>query len=151
MKRLKLTLISAMLVWALPLLAHDEGHGPKLSDTGNYGGVLTAVVEAKNAPQGAKAPLVYKAELTRSEDSTVRVYIYDLAMKPLPAEALPKTAQASLVSMKGGKESSTPFALNLEGANFTGKAPAPASKPFSIDVTFKTKDRELLAGFDNLD
>ncbi len=151
MKKSKILLLAACLAWTSPLLAHDEGHGPKLTDTGNYGGVLTAVVESKDASKGAKAPLVYKAELTRSEDGTVRVYVYDQKMKPLPADTLDKTASANVISSKGGKIVSTPFSLNLDGASYIGKAPAPASKPFSIDVTFKSKTQELLAAFDNLD
>lgn len=151
MKKTKILLLAACLTWTSPLLAHDEGHGPKLTDTGNYGGVITAVVESKDAPKGAKAPLVYKAELTRSEDGTVRVYVYDKMMKPLPGDTLAKTASAIVISSKSGKEVTTSFILNLEGAGFIGKAPPPASKPFSIDITFKSKTQELLAAFDNLD
>ena len=29
---------------ALPAFAHDEGHGPKTTDAGKMGGVMTAVV-----------------------------------------------------------------------------------------------------------
>lgn len=151
MKKTKTLLLAACLAWTSPLLAHDEGHGPKLNDTGSYGGVLTAVVESKDAPKGTKAPLVYKAELTRSQDGTVRLYIYDQAMKPLPADTLNKTASANVISSKGGKVVATPFSLNLEGASYVGKAPPPATKPFSIDVTLKSKTQELLAAFDNLD
>ena len=136
---------------ATPVFAHDEGHGPKLTDTGNYGGVITAVVESKDAGKGAQAPLLYKAELVRSEDGTVRVYVYDKNLKPLPVESLEKTAKAVVISSKGGKEITTPFTLNLEGISLVGKAPPPAAKPFNIDLTFKTKDKELLAAFDNLD
>ncbi|MBI4346246.1 MAG: hypothetical protein HY553_05285, partial [Elusimicrobia bacterium] len=57
--------------------AHDEGHGPKLTDQPPQGGVLTAVVEAKDAKLGPAAALVYKAELVRSDDGTVRVTLYD--------------------------------------------------------------------------
>ncbi len=151
MKKTKILLLAACLAWTSPLFAHDEGHGPKLTDTGNYGGVLTAVVESKDASKGAKAALVYKAELARSEDGTVRIYVYDPTMKPLPADALNKTATANVISVKGGKVTALPFSLNLEGTNYVGKAPAPAAKPFSIDVTFKSKTQELLAAFDNLD
>lgn len=151
MKKSKILLLAGFLAWTSPLLAHDEGHGPKLTDTGSYGGVITAVVESKDAPKGAKAPLVYKAELTRSEDGTVRVYVYDKTMKPLPADTLNKTASAVVISTKNGKDVTTPFSLNLDGASYSGKAPQPSSKPFSIDITFKSKTQELLAAFDNLD
>ncbi|HKX12203.1 MAG TPA: hypothetical protein VJP40_03550 [bacterium] len=151
MKKKYLLFLAAVLAWSSPALAHDEGHGPQLTDTGNYGGVITAVVESKNASQGKKAPLVYKAELSRSEDGTVRVYIYDQAMKPLPAGTLENNAKANVISPKGGSFKTEPFSLNLEGQAYTGKAPQASGKPFSIDVTFKTKTQELLAAFDNLD
>jgi hypothetical protein len=153
MSKTKIILLAGLLAIATPVLthAHDEGHGPKLTDTGNYGGLITAVVEAKDASKGAQAPLVYKAELTRSEDGTVRLYVYDKTLKPLPVESLDKTAKAMVIATKGGKEVTAPFTLTLEGNSFVGKAPTPASKPFNIDVTFKTKDKDLLAAFDNLD
>jgi hypothetical protein len=151
MTKSKIILLAGLIAIATPALAHDEGHGPKLTDTGKYGGVITAVVESKDAALGTKAPLVYKAELTRSEDGTVRVYLYDAAMKPLPVESLEKTAKATVIAVKGGKEVTAPFALTLEGNSFVGKAPAPAAKPFNIDVILKGGGKELLAAFDNLD
>lgn len=151
MRNTTIILLARLVAIATPIWAHDGGHGPKLTDTGNYGGVMTAVVEAKDAAKGAHAPLVYKAELTRSEDGTVRVYVYDNTLKPLPAEALAKTGKATVIAMKGGKEVTAPFTLTVEGKAFVGKAPAPAAKPFNIDVTFTSKDKELLAAFDNLD
>lgn len=136
---------------SLPAFAHDEGHGPKLTDAGRMGGVTTAVVLAKDAKLGPKAPLVYKAELTRSEDGTVRVYLYDKDMKPLDASVLPKTADAVLQSRKGKKWTSVPFKLTRGADGYEGKAPKPAGKPFNIDVKIKEGKRELLAAFDGLD
>jgi hypothetical protein len=144
-------LISCFLLISGPLLAHDEGHGPKLTDTGKFGGVLTAVVEAKDASKGASAPLVYKGELTRSEDGTVRVYIYTGDMKILPSTLLGSKAEAKLLSMVGGKETITPFSLTFAGNAYVGTMPKPGSKPYNIDVTFKAADKDLLAAFDHLD
>lgn len=150
-KSTKSILLAASLMLAAPAMAHDDGHGPKLTDTGSYGGVVTAVVEAKDAGLGAKAPLVHKAELVRGEDGTVRVYLYDKDMKPLDIAAFEKSAKANLISMAGGKETVLPFDLQLEGNSFIGKAPQAPSKPFNIDVVMKAKDQELLSAFDNLD
>lgn len=136
---------------SLPCFAHDEGHGPKLTDAGKMGGVLTAVVLAKDVKLGTKAPLVYKAELTRAEDGTVRVYFYDKAMKPLSLAGLPKEAKAVLQAKKGKKWTSTPFKLVLKSEGYEGKAPKPAGKPFNIDVTLTEGGRDLLAAFDGLD
>ena len=136
---------------SLPAFAHDEGHGPKLTEGGKMGGVMTAVVLAKDAKLGDKAPLVYKAELTRADDGTVRVYFYDKEMKPLNLASLPKTAKAALQAKKLKKWTSTPFVLEKGVDGYEGKAPKSGSKPFNIDVTVMEGKRELLAAFDGLD
>jgi len=148
MKYLVILLAATM---SLPAFAHDEGHGPKLHDAGKFGGVMTGVVLAKDVKLGAKAPLVYKAELTRSEDGTVRVYFYDKEMAPLDLTRLPKTVKASIEAKKRKKWTSTPFVLTKTADGYEGKAPKPASKPFNIDVVVKEGERELLAAFDGLD
>lgn len=150
-KKTKWIALTAYLMMAIPALAHDEGHGPKLADTGSYGGVVTGVVAAKDAGLGAKATLVHKAELVRSEDGTVRVYLYDKDMKPLDIAAFEKSAKANLIAMTGDKETVLPFDLQLEGNSFMGKAPQSPTKPFNIDVIMKASDQELLSAFDNLD
>ena len=136
---------------SLPAFAHDEGHGPKIVDAGKMGGVVTAVVLAKEAKLGPKATLLYKAEITRSEEGVVRIYLYDKDMKPLDPVRFGKSAKAVLESHKKKKTSRTPFVLTLEDGAFTGRAPKAASKPFNIDATFKEGNKELLAAFDNLD
>lgn len=151
MKSIKFILIGCCLIFSSISWAHDEGHGPKLADTGNYGGLVTAVVDNKGAGLGAKAPLIYKAELSRSEDRTVRVYLYDKSMKTLGLEAFDKSAQAVLIANKKGKEVTLPFELKLEGKVFIGKAPEAPAKPYNIDIRYKLKDKTLLSAFDNLD
>lgn len=144
-------LFGCLLTLSTPLMAHDEGHGPKVTDTGNFGGIITAVVDANDASKGNAAPLVYKSELTRSEDKTVRVYIYNTDMKALPAAELNPNAEAKIIATVGGKETVTPFVLTFENNAYIGKMPEPAGKPYNIDVTFKSGDKNLLAAFDNLD
>jgi hypothetical protein len=142
-------LLAALL--SLPAFAHDEGHGPKLTDAGKMGGVVTAVVLVKEAKLGPKAVLLYKAELTRSEDGIVRVYLYDKDMRPLDPARFGRSAKAVLESHKKKKTSRTSFPLTLEDGAFTGRAPKAPGKPFNIDAAFKEGDKELLAAFDNLD
>ncbi len=145
--------LGILLAAALPAtaLAHEEGHGPRLGDVGKMGGVVTAVVLAKQARLGPKAALVYKAELVRSEDGTARVYLYDKDMRPLDLARFGKNARAVLETVKKKKVTRIPFALKAEGDAFVGRAPKARSKPFNIDVAFEEGDRELLAAFDNLD
>ena len=128
--------------------AHDEGHGPKLSDVAKQGGIVSSVVEAKDAKLGEKAPLVHKGELVRNDDGTVRLYLYDAKMNPLKLEGFEKTAKAILTARKAKTAS---FALKIEGDAFVGTAPKPAKKPFNIDITLKEGSRNLLVAFDNLD
>lgn len=131
--------------------AHDEGHGPKLADTGKYGGLVSAVVNKADAPKGANAPLVHKAELVRSADGTVRVYLYDTEMKPLDLKAFDAKGSASLAAKVKGKWKDTSFPLEVKSNSFVGKMPKPEGKPYNIDVTIKEAGNELLSAFDNLD
>lgn len=130
--------------------AHDEGHGPHLSDTGKYGGLVSAVVLKAEAPKGPKADLIHKAELARGE-GVVRVYLYDKEMKPLDLKGFDPKASASMAAKVKGKWKATSFPLELKGKAFEGKLPKPEGKPYNIDVTLKEGDKELLSAFDNLD
>lgn len=131
--------------------AHDEGHGPKIVDAAPQGGVLTAVVEAKDAKLGPKAALVYKAEIVRSEDGTVRVTFYDRDLKAMDASKFDKKGDAVLIVEKKKKVTTKKFPLAFEDGSFIGKMPKPAGKPYNIDVTVTEGKRKLLAAFDNLD
>lgn len=149
-------LIIALAIGVSPLaFAHDEGHGPKLSDTGKFGGVVSGVVLKSEASKGSKAALVYKAELARGQDGTVRVYVYDDKMSQLDIKDFDAKATAVLlVEGKGknkGKFKESKFDLAKEDKFYVGKMPKPEGKPYNIDVTLKDKSRELLSAFDNLD
>lgn len=139
------------LFLGLNVMAHDEGHGPKLSDTGKQGGIVSPVIDAGEASKGTKASLLYKAELVRSEDGTVRVYFYDKDMKPLDLAKLDKSAKGFLEFKKNKKWTKQEFALSQEEGAFMAKAPKSPSKPFNIDVVVKESGKELLSAFDNLD
>jgi hypothetical protein len=148
---MKLKLLAGSLLLATVVWAHDEGHGPRLTDSPKQGGVIAPVVEAKDAKLGPKAALVYKAELVRLDDGTLRVYLYDQAMNPLPLEKFSPTGKAVMEMWKKKTVNKKPFELKKEADAFVGQAPQATSKPFNIDVTLEEGPRKLLAAFDNLD
>ena len=148
----QLLALSAMtLMVTFNAAAHDEGHGPKLADTGKYGGLVSAVVAKADAGKGSKAALVYKAELVRSADGNVSVYFYDKDMKPLDIKTLDAKGSATLGAKVKGKRKNTTFELAAKDKSFEGKMPKPEAKPYDIDVTVKENGKELLSAFDNLD
>ena len=145
-------MIMALVMCASGLvLAHDEGHGPKLSDTGKFGGIVSAVVLKADAKKGAKAALVFKAELVRSADGTARVYLYDSTMKQLDLKGFDAKASALIITTIKGKSKETKFSLDLKDNSFIGKMPKITKKPYNIDVTVKQEGKDLLSAFDNLD
>jgi hypothetical protein len=146
-------LLSAAIIFgiALSTYAHDEGHGPKLADTGKYGGIVSGVINLKDAKKGAKADLIYKAELVRTPEGKVRVYLYDKEMKPLDLAKVDKAAKGILGGKVKGKYKADKFDLKLEGNSFVGDAPKSQAKPYNLDFQFKEPERELLTAFDNLD
>lgn len=141
----------SLMAFASGALAHDEGHGPKLSDTGKYGGIVSAVVKKSDAKLGGKAPLVHKAELVRSTDGTVRVYLYDKDFKSLDLKAFDVKGSATLAANVKGKWKDSTFGLERKDNMFSGKMPKPEGKPYNIDVTVTESGTELLSAFDNLD
>ena len=138
------------LMLSLCVSAHDEGHGPKITDGGKQGGVVAPVVLAKDAELGAKAKLVYKAELVRYADNKIRVYFYDKSMQPLKVGSVSKVL-GKLQSGKKGKVTEQKFDFKVEKDHFLGQSPKPTRKPYNIDITVTEGERELLAAFDNLD
>ena len=150
-KNLLFAMATALTVISTVTSAHDEGHGPKLSDTGKFGGLVSSVVKISDKKLGAKAPLVHKAELVRTSDGTVRVYFYDEALKPLDLKDFEKKASAVMGSKVKGKWKETKFEIELKDGSFTGKMPKVEGKPYDIDIHAKEGKTELLSAFDNLD
>jgi len=136
--------------------AHDGGHGPKLTDSPKQGGKVAPVILAADSGQGPKANLVYKAEIVREEDGTVKVFFYDKEMSPLPEAKLAtfnKAAMATVEHVKKGKVvKTTKFSLELKGDSFAGKiGELPKTPTFNVDVKTSEAGQELLAAFDNLE
>jgi hypothetical protein len=67
------------------------------------------------------------------------------------ASAWDKTAKVTMATEKKGKWQSKDFTITYDGKAFSGQMPAAIGKPFNLDFVFKTKDKELLSAFDNLD
>jgi len=141
----------ALFTLSVTAIAHDEGHGPKITDPAKQGGIVSPVVEAKDAKLGTKAALHYKAELVRSEDGTVQVYLYDKEMNPVDLKSFDKTAKGILAFKKNKKWTNQNFEIKQGEGFFTGAAPKAGSKPFNIDFHIKGGGKEYLTAFDNLD
>jgi hypothetical protein len=148
---MKILLMSLMLTAATSVFAHDEGHGPKLTESGKYGGVLASMIEEKDIDQGAKSQRVYKAELVKSEDNEISVYIYDEKMNLVPMTKFKKEGRGSLEIFKNNKPVIQDFKLSTTSNHFQGKAPRPEKRPFNIDVRVEEGNRKLFVAFDNLD
>ncbi len=142
-------LLSAALT--LNASAHDEGHGPKLTEAPKKGGVLAPLILASEASLGSKAKILYKGELVRSDTGGVTLYVYDDKMNALPLEKFAKTAKGDLEFKKGKKWQKLPFPLKNENSTFTGAPPKPQKKPYNIDIHLNDGTRDLLVAFDNLD
>lgn len=143
--------IALMMSLTASVIAHDGGHGPKITEAAKNGGVVAPVIKTTDLKSGAKATVQYKAELVRSDDGTVMVYLFDSAMKPLPLTSFEKNAKADLEYKKKGKWVKLPFELTLDGETYKGKAPTPPQKPFNIDIHLNDGKDALLVAFDRLD
>ena len=154
MKKLILTVIFG-LFYGSSVFAHDEGHGPKLADSGRYGGTVSPIVNLRDASKGTKAELVYKAEMVRSNDGKIRVYLYDSSMNTFDLAGFNKKAKGVLRAEIKGKFKKEEFEVTLEGHSFVGTHPKPPAKPFDLDFHFTQemngKARTLLTAFDNQD
>jgi hypothetical protein len=149
--RKRIYILMSMMSFSFMAKAHDEGHGPKLADTGKYGGLVSAVVLKQDAKLGGKADLVHKAELVRSTDGTIRLYLYDSKMQSLDIKNFNTKATGSLAFKMKGKWKNTSFDLQAKDGVFEGKMPKAEAKPYNIDVVLKEGEKELLTAFDNLD
>jgi hypothetical protein len=140
-----------VFVFSLSAWAHDEGHGPRITDSAKQGGIVASVISTKDAAKGTKAILIYKAELVRTEDGSVRVYFYNKEMSPLNVTQFDPTAKGILEFKKNKKWNQTPFSLKQEDDAFIGKVPPLSTKPFNIDIHVKENGNDLMAAFNNLD
>ena len=141
----------APLLITTSLMAHDEGHGPKLGDQPKFGGAVTAVIKESEVEEGRKAKLLYKAELTKNAQGIVRLYFYDTEMKPVAVKGF-ANGEGVLLYKKGGskKYDQLSFPLEKKDKHFEGKLPLKPRPPFNIDVKINEGGKKLFMAFDNL-
>lgn len=158
MKPTAFTYLTALIL-SSAALAHDEGHGPKITDAPEKGGVaVSAVID----PKGDKKTVLYKAELSRvaetsPQSSEFRVYLFEQqgdSKVQLKGDALaPFGDQAKGVLEYKDKKKKwvrTAFELMRDGDSYVGKVEV-KRKPYNIDVHLKKDKKELLTAFDGLD
>lgn len=142
------TLIVGLLLNVI-VYAH-EGHGDMPTELAKYGGILGNVVsETKMQAKEKNISPLMKAEIVRSEDDTVRLYIYDLKMIQIRADSLSKEAKGTVENNKS--KTKDHFTLQAHGDHFMGKIPKQKKKPFNIYISFSKGTEKLFVGFDNLD
>lgn len=135
------------------VLAHDEGHGPKLGDQPKYGGTVTAVIDYAELDNGREAKLLYKAELTKNAGGLIRVYFYDKDMKPVSVEPFDSVSGELIYRDRKAKKSAQKnISMKKKKGHFEGKLPIKPQPPFNIDVKVRRKDngKILFMAFDNL-
>ena len=147
MKLLMSFILSAVVFSAF---AHDGGHGPAIKDESLYGGKVTAIISADEVNKGRDAKMLYKGELVHSSrDLDVKVYIYDLNMKPVDLKAFSNKINAVLLERNAEKK----FELTLDksGKFFSGMREKNKRVPFNIDINLSKGDKKLFGAFDGLD
>lgn len=133
-------------------LAHDEGHGPKVSDQPRQGGIVMPVVDKSEMNLGPAAKLIYKSELVRRENGDLLLYLYDEKMNRLPVESFGKTAYGKIGPMKKNpKWKLEDITFEIKDGAFVGRLPKIKVKPYFIDITLTEEKKSLLTAFDNLD
>lgn len=146
---MKSLLVILTLLFSALTFAH-EGHGEMPTELSKFGGIMGNVVsESKMEAKVKNNPPLMKAEIVRSEDGTVRVYLYDLNMKQMKVDGLSKEAKGTVDNRKA--KTKDKFTLMAHGDHFMGKIPKQKKRPFDIYLTFSQGTEKLFVGFDNLD
>lgn len=145
---MKILTIGIMLLLNLNLFAH-EGHGEAPKDPSRFGGQLSNVVDAKKVSSKTKNPALFKSELIRSDDGTLRLYIFDLKMKSIDLASFSPKVEGTLENVKNKINLS--FQLEKHGDHFMGKMPKVAKRPFNLFFKVTNNNQQLFVGYDNLD
>lgn len=146
MKRFAVMLV---ILFSFSLFAH-EGHGEMPRESSKFGGVVGNVVsESKMIKKERNNPALLKAEIVRSDDGTVRLYLYDLEMNLMATKDFLNEAQGVLENNKA--KTKDKFSLVLHGNHYMGKIPKQKRRPFNIYISFSKGSEKLFVGFDNLD
>ena len=146
---MKLLIFGLTLLLNATAFAH-EGHSDMPSELAKFGGSLENVVDytKMQAKEKNNLPLM-KAEFVRSEDGTVRLYLFDLKMKQLQVDSLSKEAEVTVENPK--EKTHAKFTMKPQGDHFIGKIPTQKKKPFNIYIYFIKDAKKFFVAFDNLD
>jgi hypothetical protein len=148
---MKKILLLTLTMFSLISFAHEGGHG-EVAEGGKFGGVTSPIVDAKDAGQGNKAKMLYKAELVRAESGKLSMYIFDEKMNVLDLAVFGNEIEAKLEVKKKGKFTYVgAFKLTKHGNHFMGQLPKVEYKPFNIDFFLTKGSQKLFVGFSNLD
>ena len=146
---MKILTLVLTLFMSLSAIAH-EGHGEMPVEPAKYGGVLGNVVSEKKMKEKVKHnPALMKAEIVRSEDGMVRVYLYDLNMNAFKTESFSSEAKGTVENNRA--KTNQNFTLKAHGDHYMGKMPKQKKKPYNVYLTFKKGSESYFVGFDNLD
>lgn len=147
---MKLMVLISVYLFSLTSFCH-EGHGEMPTGPAKFGGMLgNVVLETKGHDhKGHDHRPLLKAEIVRSEDGTVRLYIYDLKMNQLKTDTF--TSQASATVDNRRARTKDKFVLKAMGEHFQGTMPKQKKRPFDIYVTLTRGKEQLFVAFDNLD
>lgn len=121
------------------------------TEPAKYGGVLGNVMEESKGHRhkGHDERPLLKAEVVRSEDGTIRLYVYDLKMNQLKADAFSKEARVTVDNRRA--KTKDKFTLKAAGDHFIGTMPKQRKKPFDLYITLNRSTEHLFVAFDNLD
>ncbi len=144
---MKRVLVLFLMIFSFKQFAH-EGHGEAPKDPSRFGGQLSNIVDSKKLTT-KNNPSLFKSELIRSEDGTVRFYIFDLKMKDLDLATFSQKIEAKIENHKN--KININFELTKEGDHYTGKMPKINKRPFNLFFKLQKEKQELFAGYDNLD
>lgn len=146
---MKIIILGLFAVFSFHLVAH-EGHGDVPTDPSKYGGQLGSIVDEVKVEKKIKDnPPLFKGELLRSENGSVRLYVFSNDMKPIDMASLADQASGKIVNTKN--KISLNFSLEKKADHYLGKLPKISKRPFDLFISLRKGPQKLFIGFDNLD
>ena len=145
------TLLFLLLIATNITYAHEGGHGPTSNDTGKFGGIMANVLDEADFNKGLKNKVYYKAELVRSENNEVFLYLYDHHMHLVNITKFNANVQGFVEYKKDNKFERIPFALSAQKKHFKGHIQEIIRRPFNLDFIVTEGNKKFITSFENLD
>src|SRR5690606_32187850 len=115
--------------------AHLGGHG-EVKEAGKYGGVMGAVVKSDEAKKGHFHHITYKAELVKTQEGKLSLYIYDNKMNQIKPSEFAEAIEVNVEVKKKGKFSYVAnLSLQKSLSHYEGQLSGITQKPFNLDLT----------------